>query len=123
MLAVPAVLLAGALAVGLVPGLRTGTGQAADAFTDQAGYLAAVLHGRTTEPASTPPPHWSTAGVLWDLLATALAVGLALLAVRRPPGAEPARWTTPLRRLHSGHVGDYVAWFLAGITLLGVLVV
>lgn len=123
MLAVPAVLLAGALAVGLVPGLRTGTGQAADAFTDQSGYLAAVLHGRATEPAATPPPHWSTAGVLWDLLATALAVGLALLAVRRPLGAEPARWTTPLRRLHSGHVGDYVAWFLAGITLLGVLVV
>ncbi|MGW8972985.1 complex I subunit 5 family protein [Streptomyces platensis] len=123
MLAVPAVLLAGALAVGLVPGLRTGTGHAADAFTDQAGYLAAVLHGRATEPASTPPPHWSTAGVLWDLLATALAVGLALLAVRRPLGAEPARWTTPLRRLHSGHVGDYVAWFLAGVTLLGVLVV
>ncbi|GAA5612631.1 Na(+)/H(+) antiporter subunit D1 [Streptomyces platensis] len=123
MLAVPAVLLAAALAVGLVPGLRTGTGQAADAFTDQSGYLAAVLHGRATEPAATPPPHWSTAGVLWDLLATALAVGLALLAVRRPLGAEPARWTTPLRRLHSGHVGDYVAWFLAGITLLGVLVV
>ncbi|GFE18543.1 hypothetical protein Sgleb_65900 [Streptomyces glebosus] len=123
MLAVPAVLLAGALAVGLVPGLRTGTGQATDAFTDQSGYLAAVLHGRATEPAATPPPHWSTAGVLWDLLATALAVGLALLAVRRPLGAEPARWTTPLRRLHSGHVGDYVAWFLAGITLLGVLVV
>ncbi|GAO11802.1 putative Na(+)/H(+) antiporter subunit D [Streptomyces lydicamycinicus] len=123
MLAVPAALLAGALAVGLVPGLRTGTGHAADAFTDQAGYLAAVLHGRAVEPASTPPPHWSTAGVLWGLLATALAVGLALLAVRRPLGAEPARWTTPLRRLHSGHVGDYVAWFLAGVTLLGVLVV
>lgn len=123
MLAVPAALLAGALAVGLVPGLRTGTGHAADAFTDQAGYLAAVLHGRATVPASTPPPHWSTAGVLWGLVATALAVGLALLAVRRPLGAEPARWTTPLRRLHSGHVGDYVAWFLAGITLLGVLVV
>lgn len=123
MLAVPTALLAGALAVGLVPGLRTGTGHAADAFTDQAGYLAAVLHGRATEPASTPPPHWTTAGVLWGLLATALAVGLALLAVRRPPVAEPARWTTPLRRLHSGHVGDYVAWFLAGVTLLGVLVV
>ncbi|MCX5446223.1 complex I subunit 5 family protein [Streptomyces nigrescens] len=123
MLAVPTALLAGALAVGLVPGLRTGIGRAADAFTDHAGYLAAVLHGRATEPAATPPPHWTTAGVLWGLVATALAVGGALLAVRRPLGAEPARWTTPLRRLHSGHMGDYVAWFLAGVTLLGVLVV
>ncbi|MFE0186798.1 complex I subunit 5 family protein [Streptomyces sp. NPDC058989] len=122
MLVVPALLLAGALAVGLLPGLWTGVGQAADAFTDHGGYLAAVLYDRPEEPAPTPAPHWTTSGVLWDLLATALAVSLAWLAVRRPTG-EPARWSTALRRLHSGHVGDYVAWFLAGITLLGLLVV
>ncbi|MFI6764834.1 complex I subunit 5 family protein [Streptomyces sp. NPDC050355] len=120
MLVVPALLLAGALAVGLVPGLWTGAGRAADAFTDHGGYLAAVLYDRPEEPAPTPAPHWTTSGVLWDLLATALAVTLAMLAVRRPTG-EPARWSTALRRLHSGHVGDYVAWFLAGVTLLGSL--
>ncbi|GAB7034949.1 complex I subunit 5 family protein [Streptomyces sp. NPDC021749] len=122
MLTVPAVLLAAALAVGLVPGLRTGIGQAADAFTDHAGYLAAVLHGRAAEPVPTPPPHWNAAGVLWGLVATALAAALALGTVRRPVHDEPARWTIPLRRVHSGHVGDYVAWFLAGVTLLGALI-
>ncbi len=120
MLVVPTLLLAGALAVGLVPGLWTGAGQAADAFTDHGGYLATVLYDRPSEPPPTPAPHWTTSGALWDVLATALAVTLALLAVRRPPG-EPARWSTALRRLHSGHVGDYVAWFLAGVTLLGLL--
>ncbi|MFI0154649.1 complex I subunit 5 family protein [Streptomyces lydicus] len=123
MLLVPTVLLACALAVGLVPGLRTAVGGAADAFTDHAGYLAAVLDGRTTEPAPTPAPHWTTPGVVWGLLATVLAVVLALLAVQRPVRGEPVRWTVPLRRLHSGHVGDYVAWFLAGVTLLAALLV
>ncbi|MER7986755.1 complex I subunit 5 family protein [Streptomyces noursei] len=123
MLAVPAVLLLGALAVGLVPGLRPAVGRAADAFTDHAGYAARVLAGHAPPPAATPPPHWSTAGVLGGLLTTALAAALALLAVRRGVRHEPARWTVPLRRLHSGHVGDYVAWFLAGVALLAVLVV
>ncbi|MFF7230990.1 proton-conducting transporter membrane subunit [Streptomyces sioyaensis] len=122
MLAVPTVLLAGALAVGLVPGLWTGIGAAADAFTDHVGYLATVLDGRTTEPAATPPPHWTAPGVLWGLLATALAAAFALAAVRQPVPEEPARWAAPLRRLHSGHAGDYVAWFLAGVTLLAALV-
>jgi multicomponent Na+:H+ antiporter subunit D len=120
MLAVPAVLLAGALAVGVVPGLRTGVGHAADTFTDHHGYLVSVLYGRPMHPTPTPTPHWTAAGLLWGLLATALAVVFALLATRRPT-REPARWFTALRRLHSGHVGDYVAWFLVGITLLGAL--
>jgi multicomponent Na+:H+ antiporter subunit D len=25
----------------------------------------------------------------------------------------------PLRTVHSGHIGDYVAWLVAGVTLLG----
>ncbi|MFF4953042.1 complex I subunit 5 family protein [Streptomyces chattanoogensis] len=123
MLTVPAVLLLGALAAGLVPALRPAVGRAADAFTDHTGYAASVLYGRPAPPLPTPPPHWSTTGVLWGLVSTALAAALALLAVRRPVRQEPARWTVPLRRLHSGHVGDYVACFLAGMTLLAALVV
>jgi multicomponent Na+:H+ antiporter subunit D len=26
-----------------------------------------------------------------------------------------------LHRLHSGHVGDYVAWLVAGVTVFGLL--
>ncbi|MFJ9852461.1 complex I subunit 5 family protein [Streptomyces sp. NPDC101150] len=121
MTAVPAVLLLGALAVGLVPGLRPAIGRAADTFADHTGYAASVLDGHASPPAPTPPPHWSLTGVLWGLLATALAAALAVLAVRRAVRQEPARWTVPLRRLHSGHVGDYVAWLLVGVTLLAAL--
>lgn len=28
-------------------------------------------------------------------------------------------WALPLRRLQSGHVGDYVAWVLVGAAVLG----
>ncbi|WP_342593441.1 hypothetical protein [Streptomyces inhibens] len=56
-------------------------------------------------------------------MATALAAALARWAVRRPVHGEPARWTVPLRRLHSAHAGDCVAWFLAGVTLLAALLV
>jgi len=50
-------------------------------------------------------------------------LAFALVSVRRPVRQEPAQRAGPPRRLHSGHVGDYVAWFLAGVTLLAALVV
>ncbi|MEV4443441.1 NADH-quinone oxidoreductase subunit D, partial [Streptomyces sp. NPDC049577] len=120
MTAVAAVLLAGSLAVGTVPALARGVAVAAEAFTDHAGYAAAVLDGR---PVPEPVPHagewWSWSGVLLGLLSGALAVALAARAVHRPVPA--LRWAAPLRRLHSGHVGDYVAWAMAGIGLLSAL--
>ncbi|MGI5400801.1 complex I subunit 5 family protein [Streptomyces sp. CA-135486] len=106
MLAVPAVLLCGALAVGLVPGAAAGVGHAVD---EAVAGVAAV------------PVHWSAAGVALGLLSTGLAVGLATYAVRQPRRPAARDWTEPLRRLHSGHIGDYVAWVLAGMTLLAAL--
>ncbi|NEB02654.1 hypothetical protein [Streptomyces sp. SID13726] len=53
--------------------------------------------------------------------AVLLTGALAFLAVTHPePFAAPDRalW---LRRLQSGHVGDYVAWILVGTTVLGAL--
>ncbi|KOG69677.1 NADH dehydrogenase, partial [Streptomyces varsoviensis] len=119
MLAVPAVLLAGALAAGVLPGLATAAGQAGAALTDHAGYAASVLHDSATAVAATAP-HPTGAGTAWALLSTALALACV------PAGAwsrrlASARWARSLRRLHSGHVGDYVAWFLAGVTLLAAL--
>ncbi|MGA6202877.1 NADH-quinone oxidoreductase subunit D, partial [Streptomyces avermitilis] len=55
------------------------------------------------------------------LTSTAVAVGLAALAVTRPKLLGEQRWTEPLRHLQSGYIGDYVAWLLAGATLLGAL--
>ncbi|MFE4859027.1 complex I subunit 5 family protein [Streptomyces sp. NPDC056670] len=102
MTAVPAVLLAGSLAVGLVPGLARAVGR---------GFGAA----------STYSPHWTLTGLLLGAASAALGAALAGAAVQGPPGREPHAWMWPLRRLHSGHIGDYVAWLLVGTALLGAL--
>ncbi|WP_030381453.1 MULTISPECIES: complex I subunit 5 family protein [unclassified Streptomyces] len=107
MVVVPAVLLAAALAMGVVPGFAGAVSHA----VSEAGSGGAVV---TT-------PHWTPAGVLFGLLSTALAAGLAALAVTRPRLTAPHPWTDPVRRLQSGHLGDYVAWLVAGAALVGVL--
>ncbi|MFF7162220.1 complex I subunit 5 family protein [Streptomyces sp. NPDC008086] len=107
MTAVPAVLLAGALAVGVAPGF----GEIVAHAVNEAGSGGAVV----------PAPHWSPAGVLLDLASTALSLALAALAVTRPTLLAAPDRARPLRRLQSGHVGDYVAWVLVGATLLGAL--
>ncbi|GAX57995.1 complex I subunit 5 family protein [Streptomyces olivochromogenes] len=99
MTAVPAVLLVASLAVGAVP-----------------GFAAAVGHAMSGGAA--PSLHWTRGRLLLGLTSTLLALGLATLAVTRSkPLGEPS-WMAPLRRLQSGHIGDYVAWMLVGTTLL-----
>ncbi|MEU3215718.1 complex I subunit 5 family protein [Streptomyces sp. NPDC006971] len=106
MLAVPAVLLLGALAAGLTPAL-------AEAVSGAVGDAAPGAPG--------PLPHWSASGLALGSLSTLLAVAAAAHAVRRPDCESTRRWAAPLLRLHSGHVGDYVAWVLVGTALLGAL--
>ncbi|MGW7541928.1 proton-conducting transporter transmembrane domain-containing protein [Streptomyces sp. NPDC054770] len=131
MLAVPAVLLAGALAVGLFPGLGVALARAARQFTDRTAYTAAVL-GRPVAPSGpVPDVGWSTEGVLLALASTVLAALLAAAAVWGPALRSPLagratavcetagrRVVVPLRRLHSGHLGDYVAWLAVGVAVL-----
>ncbi|QPP10880.1 NADH dehydrogenase [Streptomyces bathyalis] len=122
MLVVPAGLLAAALAAGLVPQLGDGAGDAAHLFATHDLYEAAVLDGVTPHPEGGPPAHWNTAGVLLGLLSTALGVGIAVLGVRRRPYPGIGdRLLAPLRRLQSGHIGDYVAWTVAGLALVTLL--
>lgn len=99
---VPAVLLVASLAVGAVPGF-------------------AVVVGHAVSGGAAPSPHWNLAGLLLGLTSTLLALGLVTFAVTRTkPLGEPS-WMAPLRRLQSGHIGDYVAWILVGTTLLAAL--
>lgn len=101
MTTVPAVLPAGALAVGLAPGF--------------AGVVAHAVAraGSGGTPAATV--HWTAApGVLLGCLSTLPALGLAALAVTRPGLLAAKGRALPVRRLQSGHVGDYVAWLLVG---------
>lgn len=125
---VPAVLLlAAALAVGLWPGLRDWATHAGAVLIDRPGFAAQVLDG--VVPASIPAEHiegWSTKRLLLGLLAPGLAVGLAFFTVRGLGTAMESRLAAPLRvirGLHSGHVGDYIAWQIVGAAVLGGIVV
>ncbi|MER6571833.1 complex I subunit 5 family protein [Streptomyces sp. NPDC001093] len=106
MTTVPAVLLAAALAVGSVPGF---------------GDLVARSVNEAGSGGAQASAQWTVHGVLLGLASTALALALAGLAVARPHWTAAPDWSRFLRRLQSGHVGDYVAWLLMGATVLGVL--
>ncbi|WP_225830052.1 complex I subunit 5 family protein [Streptomyces sp. NK08204] len=131
MLTAVVILIVAPLAIGLLPYSGTAFGHAALAFTDRTAYIARSLSG------SAPPPapyvlhtDWTASGVALDVLSVAVAVALACLTVWPPrslaavhallrPGAAAL---AGLRRLHSGHVGDYVAWLAVGIVVLAALV-
>jgi multicomponent Na+:H+ antiporter subunit D len=78
-----------------------------------------------------PDTAWTATGVLLGLLSTALALALASAAVWGPRSRQSTaravralaeqtarRVIMPLRRLHSGLVGDYVMWLTAGVAVL-----
>jgi multicomponent Na+:H+ antiporter subunit D len=132
LLITPAVLLAGSLALGLLPGLSAKAGVAAAEFQDRRGYAAAVFaddraDAPAAEPHETPAPG---ASALWygigsGVVAFALAA-LALFRRRWVPArlrrrvarvVEPA--VVRFRALQSGHLGDYAAWLVVGAAALG----
>ncbi|MFD5967789.1 hydrogenase subunit MbhD domain-containing protein [Streptomyces sp. NPDC058783] len=106
MTAVPALLLAGAFAAGAVPGFGDAVAHAMSEAT-----TAGLLHTSV---------RWTPLGVGPGVLSSVLAVALAAVAVARPGLLVAPNRALPLRRLQSGHIGDYVAWLLVGATVLGV---
>jgi multicomponent Na+:H+ antiporter subunit D len=118
-------LAAGGLVLGLVPDLQDAIADAAARFVDRAGYVSAVLQG-----GSPPEVHAESAspGVLdvgLGLLTAAGAIGLAYLTLAPPRprlhrvGVAAGTAITRLRLLHTGYVGDYVTWLVAGAAVLG----
>jgi multicomponent Na+:H+ antiporter subunit D len=125
------VLLGGSLAVGSVPAVAQAVSRAAVGFLDRTGYVRAALQGGPQAPAHPlPEAAWTTTGVLLGLLSTALALGVAALALWAPSlpallrraGSPAGPALGVLRGLHSGHVGDYVAWLFVGTAGLGALI-
>lgn len=107
------------------PGLRRSLLPAAARFTDSGAYFGRVLFAARA-PAAAPlagPGSVPPAPVGVALLIALAAVVLALIAIFRETlrlgGAARAfaRGFLPIRRLHSGVVGDYIAWFTVGITV------
>jgi multicomponent Na+:H+ antiporter subunit D len=130
MIVPPAVLVAAALAVGLLPHLGRAVEGAAVRFQDQASYNATVLGGRTAGHAVAPFAAQSAGITVADVTtgagSAAGALFLAFLALywRRLPllrrGFEPGTWLVrPIRRFQSGVVNDYVTWLVIGIAGLG----
>jgi len=127
---VPAVgLLAGAVAVGLAPGLADAVQDAAGRFTDRPAYAAAVLQGAgdLARAGAHPPLHLAGPALLAALSAL-LGLGLALAALL--PERLPARlrggvaraWgpvAATLRGLHNGSIGDSVTWLVVGMSTFG----
>ena len=119
------VMMGGGLALGMIPGLSGHVEQGAHLFQDRRSYAQAVLSGTAApeRPVETEPP--SVLGVFYGLASGVAALALALVALfRRRLVPAALRQTVAgafgpgirrLRSLHSGHVGDYAAWFALGL--------
>jgi multicomponent Na+:H+ antiporter subunit D len=118
-----AVLAVAAIALGLVPRIDDAAVAAGDSFTDRGVYTASVLAGRDEPvPSLAAPPLRS---VDWPLGAASVvgAIAVASVAVRRGRRGAAERALSGavewIRDLHTGRIGDYVTWLVAGAALLG----
>lgn len=128
MVIVPAVLLLGVLVLGLIPGAVPGVERYAAQFVDHHAYAAWVLRSRHLAPPILPPSHISASDYAYSAASTVgallvAAYGLFGERVVNPrltlPGHPLRRAVNLMRGLHSGHIGDYIAWWSAGASLIG----
>jgi multicomponent Na+:H+ antiporter subunit D len=125
---VPAlVLLLLGVAVSFIPGVRSGTQVAAIRFMDQGAYQQQVLQHALPLLYQPPSEESLIPGIIRGAVATFLAflmAGLVLLPHPLRKGIDDFSGGVgfilrPLRILHSGHMGDYVAWLTAGVAVVG----
>jgi multicomponent Na+:H+ antiporter subunit D len=129
MLAAVGALVALTIVVGVVPQVGELAALAGGYVVDGAGYARQVADGVEGQVV-VPHIGWSATGALTGTVSVLLAAALAVVALRRltmPPrlrwiSSASARIMLGLRQLHSGHLGDYVAWLLVGVTGLGMLI-
>jgi multicomponent Na+:H+ antiporter subunit D len=128
MVIVPAILLVGVLVLGLIPGAVPAVERYAAQFVDHRAYAAWVLHGAHVALPELPPSHISAADYLYGALSTVGAVGVAAAGLfghrfsdlRQTGPARPVLTAVGvLRGLHSGHIGDYIAWWSTGVSVIG----
>ena len=121
------ILIVAGLALGALPGFVHHVQDAASRFTDRTLYVAAVLDRPLPVPAPEGQLHIGALEVVLSLLSAlgSFAVAAALLRRRRPFSYPEGRLNPlgaallHLRRLHSGQIGDYVAWAVLGFAALG----
>ncbi len=125
---VPAVLLLGAAVLALVPDAVPAVERAAARFVNHGAYAQWVLHGVQIHWPAVATSHIEAKDVVFGLLGVLGAVATAALGLFGRPLREglpkaiqgPSRgFVLSVRHLHSGHIGDYIAWWSAGASLLG----
>ena len=126
----PAVLVACAAAIALIPQFGAVIEAAAIRFEDQTGYITTVLAGAHVAHPVAPAAAESAGITVSDVLTgTGTAIGALILAFlalywRRLPllrrGYEPgAGLTAPIQRFQSGVINDYVTWMVLGLAVIG----
>lgn len=110
----------------LVPHIRSSAEAQAKLFTDQSAYAHAVLDNAKIVVPPSEAAESLTSSVVRSSLAGLLALLLALSTVLRKEIGKAFQFTrrlelgfAPMRRVHSGHAGDYVTWLTFGTALLG----
>jgi multicomponent Na+:H+ antiporter subunit D len=98
-------------------------------FVDTSGYAAQVINAAPPPVAPTVQTVGISLGAVIASIATAVvAVGGSLVMIQRRHlprravdiGSVFARFALrPLRAVHSGHAGDYVAWLTFGMAAFG----
>jgi multicomponent Na+:H+ antiporter subunit D len=121
------VLVLAPIALGVIPGVADNFLDAAAAFVAGPGYRDAILDATVAPHAA--PAFVAHASAFWIAALTAvaaLAVAALSLACERPgagllprAGRLAGRAVSPLRALHTGHAGDYVAWSVLGMAAFG----
>lgn len=115
---IPVMLLAVVVALGVLPGFSDSVQAAAAHFRDVHSYMRVVLRGAGPDyaPVVTKAPGASAFVYSLGSLAGACVVAGVGLRGRR---LLPAFAVDALRGAHSGHVGDYTAWWTFGMATVG----
>jgi multicomponent Na+:H+ antiporter subunit D len=105
--------------VSLVPGFGQRAEAAASQFENRSAYAAVILDARAVARAPRPPVALepsSTSTLLYSSVAVLVALGLAGFGLRPHRAPRPV---AALKAMHSGVIGDYVAWLTVGTAVIG----
>lgn len=121
-----AVLILLGIALSAVPNLRSTAEAGAQLFTNQFTYAQAVLQNVEPAAPAITAPEPLISSIVRSCIALALALLLALGSLFHKRIGGWLKFTHSLelgnpilRKVHSGHPGDYVAWLSFGTALLG----
>ncbi len=128
MVIVPGILLVLATGLTFVPGALNWTARASAWFVDRHAYSAWLMPDAHVAIPAAPREQVSAAELVFGCVGFTLALATASLGLFGRPLREalPERiqhsgraFVGAVRRVHSGHIGDYIAWWTAGAAGFG----